>query len=196
MTAGCSQSKACENISLTFPTPRLPNLLDGTKHFQSKSTFSLGELHMLDCQQDPTLTELRRDIDLNSTRCPVCDDDIETEEHLFISCIVAKETWLKVFKWWNIQYIPSSNLHETINLSEWVNLPSHQLLHFDAVVQTSLWVLWKFQNDMTFSLKRPSKELIVNDIKLSSFSWITSRIRKVNLNWINWFNDPCNAILM
>ena len=49
---------------------------------------------------------------------------------------------------------------------------------------------------MTFSLKRPSKELIVNDIKLSSFSWITSRIRKVNLNWINWFNDPCNAILM
>ena len=25
----------------------------------------------------------KRDIDLNSTRCPVCDDDIETEEHFF-----------------------------------------------------------------------------------------------------------------
>nr|GEY15121.1 cysteine-rich receptor-like protein kinase [Tanacetum cinerariifolium] len=81
----------------------------------------------------------KRDIDLNSTCCPVCDDGIETEEHLFISCIVAKETWLKLFKWWKIHTIRSSGLHETINLSQRLNLPSQHLVHFDVVVQTTQW---------------------------------------------------------
>ncbi|GKC79241.1 reverse transcriptase domain, reverse transcriptase zinc-binding domain protein [Tanacetum coccineum] len=44
----------------------------------------------------PTCSNLdRRGIDLNSTRCPVCDNDIKKEEHLFIPCNIAKETWLK-----------------------------------------------------------------------------------------------------
>ncbi|GJY16084.1 integrase, catalytic region, zinc finger, CCHC-type containing protein [Tanacetum coccineum] len=33
-----------------------------------------------------------RGIDLHSVRCPLCDDDVEMEVHLFISCKIAKET--------------------------------------------------------------------------------------------------------
>ncbi|GKB53073.1 reverse transcriptase domain-containing protein, partial [Tanacetum coccineum] len=40
----------------------------------------------------------RRGIDLHSTRCPVCDEDIETEEHLFSSCFIAIDTWAKIGK--------------------------------------------------------------------------------------------------
>ncbi|GKD18879.1 RNA-directed DNA polymerase, eukaryota, reverse transcriptase zinc-binding domain protein [Tanacetum coccineum] len=35
----------------------------------------------------------RRGVGLDSTRCPVCDEDIETEEHLFTSCFIATEYW-------------------------------------------------------------------------------------------------------
>ncbi|GKD63237.1 RNA-directed DNA polymerase, eukaryota, reverse transcriptase zinc-binding domain protein, partial [Tanacetum coccineum] len=44
----------------------------------------------------------RRGVGLDSTRCPVCDEDIETEEHLFTSCFIATETWRRVFTWWKI----------------------------------------------------------------------------------------------
>ncbi|GJZ17391.1 RNA-directed DNA polymerase, eukaryota, reverse transcriptase zinc-binding domain protein [Tanacetum coccineum] len=33
-----------------------------------------------------------RGIDLHSVHCPLCDDDVETKVHLFISCKIAKET--------------------------------------------------------------------------------------------------------
>ncbi|PWA72896.1 hypothetical protein CTI12_AA264790 [Artemisia annua] len=45
-------------------------------------------------QRLPTRYNLdRRGIDLHSTRCPVCDDDIETEEHLFATCPAAIDSW-------------------------------------------------------------------------------------------------------
>ncbi|GKC05320.1 RNA-directed DNA polymerase, eukaryota, reverse transcriptase zinc-binding domain protein [Tanacetum coccineum] len=44
----------------------------------------------------------RRGIDHDSVWCPLCDDDIEMKEHLFIHCKVVKEIWLDVLKWWRI----------------------------------------------------------------------------------------------
>ncbi|GKE03515.1 RNA-directed DNA polymerase, eukaryota, reverse transcriptase zinc-binding domain protein [Tanacetum coccineum] len=131
----------------------------------------------------PTRSNLnRRGIDLHSTRCPVCDNDIETEAHLFITCEVAIDTWSKVLTWWKIQNITLTSLLEALNLADIVNLPSHNVSLFDAVVQSSFWFLWKFRNDMVFSLKRPSRDHILNDIKLASFNWVSSRVRKGRLN--------------
>ncbi|XP_071714905.1 uncharacterized protein [Rutidosis leptorrhynchoides] len=51
----------------------------------------------------PVLTELdKRGVDLNSVRCPVCDNDIETVDHLLINCSFAKDIWSRVRRWWNI----------------------------------------------------------------------------------------------
>ena len=139
----------------------------------------------------PTRSNLdRRGIDLHSTRCPVCDNDIETEEHLFVSCNIAKETWSKVLYWWNMHNNPIVSLPDAVNLADRVSLPTNHYIHFDVVVQTTLWVLWKFRNEMCFSIKQPSKDLIFNDIKLASFNWISCRYKKSSLNWIGWFNNP------
>ncbi|PWA75951.1 reverse transcriptase domain, Reverse transcriptase zinc-binding domain protein [Artemisia annua] len=57
-------------------------------------------------QRIPTRVNLDyRGIDLHSVRCPVCDDDLETEEHILVKCVVAKNTWAEILKWWNIHHI-------------------------------------------------------------------------------------------
>ncbi|GJT78359.1 putative RNA-directed DNA polymerase, eukaryota, reverse transcriptase zinc-binding domain protein [Tanacetum coccineum] len=143
----------------------------------------------------PTRCNLdRRGIDLNSTLCPVCDEDIETEEHLFNSCKVVKDTWSKVLVWWKINTVSISSLSDAINLADKVNIRGNLKAFFDVVVQTTLWVLWRFRNETCFSQKRPSKDLILNEIKLSSFNWISCRFRKARLNLISWFDNPCNAL--
>ncbi|GKA39512.1 RNA-directed DNA polymerase, eukaryota, reverse transcriptase zinc-binding domain protein [Tanacetum coccineum] len=43
-----------------------------------------------------------RGIDLHTVRYPICDDGIETEFHLFGQCKVAIDTWIDIFKWWNL----------------------------------------------------------------------------------------------
>ncbi|GKB82937.1 hypothetical protein Tco_0949832 [Tanacetum coccineum] len=49
---------------------------------------------------------------------------------------------------------------------------------FEVAVNTTLWHLWNFKNNAIFSPKCPRKELLLNDIKLSSFTWFLSRNRK------------------
>ena len=35
-------------------------------------------------------------IDLDSTRCPLCDDDLETAQHIFVDCSFAINIWNQV----------------------------------------------------------------------------------------------------
>ncbi|GJU37903.1 RNA-directed DNA polymerase, eukaryota, reverse transcriptase zinc-binding domain protein [Tanacetum coccineum] len=41
-----------------------------------------------------------RGIDVDSIRFPICDDDIETTQHLFVECIITSSLWSMVATWW------------------------------------------------------------------------------------------------
>ncbi|PWA72830.1 hypothetical protein CTI12_AA266710 [Artemisia annua] len=41
-----------------------------------------------------------RGIDVDLTRCPVCDEGIETSQHLFMECTLASSLWSMVATWW------------------------------------------------------------------------------------------------
>ena len=143
----------------------------------------------------PTRVNLdHRGIDLDSVRCPICDEDLETEEHILVKCVFAKNTWLEILKWWNIRYIDIVNLNDVFYLANQVNLPVNPRKIFDAVVQSTLWILWRFRNESMFAVKSPRKDLILNDIKQSTFTWISNRCRKHKINWIDWQCNPCNAL--
>ena len=56
-------------------------------------------------------------IDLNSTLCSHCGNEIETLDHCFLSCNQVVEGWKKVFKWWNlgsfdVQYVEDILCHK------------------------------------------------------------------------------------
>ncbi|GJY83743.1 reverse transcriptase domain-containing protein [Tanacetum coccineum] len=135
----------------------------------------------------PTRTNLdRRGIDLDSVRCPLCDEDLESEDHIFVSCEIASGIWKDILHWWNFSGISITHLEDVISLSDHVLLEIKFLNYFDVVVQTTIWHLWIFRNKTIFSQKRPQKSLLLNDIKLSSYTWITSRKKKNSLSWIDW----------
>ncbi|GJY05409.1 RNA-directed DNA polymerase, eukaryota [Tanacetum coccineum] len=113
-----------------------------------------------------------RGIDLDSIRCPICDAAIETENHLFTECDLSKSTWNRVLEWWGIQNINITNINDIMSLAYRVHLPASTVKIFDSVVQTTMWVLWRFRNEATFAIKRPNKDLIINDIMSLSFNCI------------------------
>ncbi|GKE07349.1 RNA-directed DNA polymerase, eukaryota, reverse transcriptase zinc-binding domain protein [Tanacetum coccineum] len=133
-----------------------------------------------------------RGIDLDTLRCPVCDDDLESEDHIFAKCCIAVDTWRGVL-WWHIPGITITSLEDVLSLDGRVPLESKFHHYFDVVVGTTVWYLWSFRNKVTFSQKRPRKDLIFNDIKLSAFTWISSRNKNVSHSWLEWLCNPCNS---
>ena len=135
-----------------------------------------------------------RGIDLHSVRCPFCDDDLETEEHLFIHCRIAKQVWLDFLRWWNLSNANFSTINELFSLTDHVHLTPNLIGCFNAVIHTTLWFLWRIRNELVFASKSPNKDLILNDIKHYSHTWISSRHKNCSLNWIEWFSNPCNTL--
>ncbi|GKD73279.1 RNA-directed DNA polymerase, eukaryota, reverse transcriptase zinc-binding domain protein [Tanacetum coccineum] len=138
----------------------------------------------------PTRVNLdKRGIDLDSVRCPLCDNDIETEDHLFASCTIANDVWkLEVMAWWKVSGVLVTCVDDAAILAHRVLILPKLKKAFDVAVNTTLWHLWKFRNNAIFSSKCPRKELLLNDIKLSSFTWLSS------INWMKWFSNPCNTL--
>ncbi|GKF48466.1 RNA-directed DNA polymerase, eukaryota, reverse transcriptase zinc-binding domain protein [Tanacetum coccineum] len=74
-------------------------------------------------QRLPTRSNLDfRGIDLHSVLCPLCEEVTEYEEHIFVSCGIAKEIWKGLVDWWNINRITVTCLTDAINLADMVPL--------------------------------------------------------------------------
>ncbi|XP_071729019.1 uncharacterized protein [Rutidosis leptorrhynchoides] len=99
----------------------------------------------------PAKVELdKRGGDLGSTRCSVCDNDVETMDHILLHCPFAK----------------------------------------DAVEWVSGYLIWKNRNQTIFRGKKGNGPMILNEIQVRSFEWISKRSRKTTLDWNQWLLNP------
>ncbi|PWA80455.1 serine/threonine-protein kinase SAPK1 [Artemisia annua] len=71
--------------------------------------------------------------------------------------------------WWKIPNLHHNNLSDVIHLADQALIAAKHTRFLDIMVQTTIWALWKFKNEMTFSLKSPRKDLIFSDIKHLDF---------------------------
>ncbi|GJR97883.1 hypothetical protein Tco_0270057 [Tanacetum coccineum] len=53
-------------------------------------------------------------VDLDSVRCPLCDEDLESEDHIFVSCEIASGIWKD-------ELVELTNLLAQLNLSDAVD---------------------------------------------------------------------------
>ncbi|GJS24096.1 hypothetical protein Tco_0452728 [Tanacetum coccineum] len=147
-----------------------------------------------ECLLDITRNFTVKGVDLDSVRCHVCDNDLETEDHILVKCEVAAFVWVEVLNWWNINHTYLDNLNDVLSIPSLANLSPMLTSVLDAVVQSTFWILWRFRNDSAFAPKRPNIRIILNDVKLFTFDWISNRLRNISFNWIEWLFNPCNAL--
>ncbi|GKC28788.1 RNA-directed DNA polymerase, eukaryota, partial [Tanacetum coccineum] len=55
----------------------------------------------------------RKCIDVGSVLCPICQDDVESVNHTFFSCEMAKVLWDLLARWWEL------DIPVCANISEW-----------------------------------------------------------------------------
>ncbi|GJR90742.1 RNA-directed DNA polymerase, eukaryota, reverse transcriptase zinc-binding domain protein [Tanacetum coccineum] len=145
----------------------------------------------------PTRSNLsNRGLDIPCTLCPICANVVETRNHLFFGCSMYIDLMQLLCRWWNIQ---TPIISDPTSWETWFNnlkFNKLQKLALEASFFSMWWHIWIYRNTILFSSKKPLKSLIFDSIVSHTWLWVSSRCKKLNVNWVAWLKDPLNAISM
>ncbi|XP_071729150.1 uncharacterized protein [Rutidosis leptorrhynchoides] len=131
----------------------------------------------------------KRGIDLNSVRCPICDGDIETVEHILFSCQVAKDIWAKVLKWWGYNSV-IFGFEDIFNGTFGGVAQDHKKNQWQAVCWVVCYILWKNRNAKVFKNKLETGPSLFSEVQVLSYDWISRRCKGHIMDWLQWFSHP------
>ncbi|GKA00988.1 RNA-directed DNA polymerase, eukaryota, reverse transcriptase zinc-binding domain protein, partial [Tanacetum coccineum] len=79
----------------------------------------------------------RRGIDIPSILCPVCGSVTESSSHLFFDCLVAKDNFRKICRWWEVDFM------EVHTFDEWVSWIVNLRIPIKHKRLLEGWIKWK-----------------------------------------------------
>ncbi|XP_071715177.1 uncharacterized protein [Rutidosis leptorrhynchoides] len=83
------------------------------------------------------------------TRCPICDNDLESVDHSLINCKFASDVWSRIHKWWSVGPCSSSNFDLLEgDLARSSSILGQQI--WQGVVWVCAYYLWKNRNFKVF----------------------------------------------
>nr|GEX75066.1 RNA-directed DNA polymerase, eukaryota [Tanacetum cinerariifolium] len=130
-----------------------------------------------------------RSLDIPTISCSSCNGNVESADHVFFECDLVKEIWRLVCKWCDIS-IPMFASYDTWSswFSTWqaTKAKSRRLYIIFAAL---FWWIWRYRNIVTFSSDSIKKGDLFDNIRASTFSWISNR-GHVLCNWVEWLKNP------
>ncbi|XP_071700233.1 uncharacterized protein [Rutidosis leptorrhynchoides] len=91
---------------------------------------------------------------------------------------VAFDIWTRIYKWWNIN-LPSNLSVAELFLGNGHNFSSSFGKRLSQMVEwVTGYLIWNNRNAITFGKRKQNGTMIVNEIQLRSFEWITNRVKK------------------
>lgn len=119
-------------------------------------------------------------------RCPLCDQEDETIQHILTSCSFSKTVWFQTLSKVSLQeHTPGQA--DTV-LQEWwekveAATPGYKRAGFNTIVLLVSWWLWKHRNACVFDHMVPSVERIAQDIANDAVLWCQAGAKGLRAVW-------------
>ncbi|XP_035832997.1 uncharacterized protein LOC118481817 [Helianthus annuus] len=128
-----------------------------------------------------------RNVPMPSLVCVMCNKELESADHLLITCEFAQQLWVGVSQWMKIT-LPRYLL-SVVDLLNYINnlqMEGNKQKAVYMISATVCWSLWKARNDKIFNNKACQLSKMMGEVKALSFLWLSSRAAKLKLEWMNW----------
>ena len=100
----------------------------------------------LDCL--PTLENLvTLCVDMANTTCPLCLENTENREHLFVKCRLSSEIRTAINRWWNFFPLVCGSVNDLFNIRCPPGSIGTPNIIKVVVIQAYCWTIWKGRND-------------------------------------------------
>ncbi|XP_071699113.1 uncharacterized protein [Rutidosis leptorrhynchoides] len=117
----------------------------------------------------------KRVVDLDTVLCPICNVEVETVEHMTLTCPRVKDLWYRVFKWANVGNSAYNSLEEMFKGLRNSSGPNTSSRIWQAIEWVTGYLIWHNLNLKVFENKEWNCPVMVSDIQSESFLWISSR---------------------
>ncbi|KAI3497002.1 hypothetical protein L1887_39382 [Cichorium endivia] len=143
----------------------------------------------------PTAASLHaRGLSNSPLLCQMCNAEVESSNHLLVSCPFAKEVFYWVFKWCRCQCHVVDSITGLLNYAAmWGNCVKKKNLIL-CIVYCTFWLIWKARNDRIFNKVSITPPRLADNIMACSFQWFNHRSRKGVCNWNSWCRDPFECL--
>ncbi|GJR50273.1 hypothetical protein Tco_1400794 [Tanacetum coccineum] len=121
-----SYNIACRVYLLDWTSVLRRNLRGGVELFQFNALKNaIGNISLMD--------QYRRGIKVGLILCPSCLDDIETVNHSFFNCVMAKDLWALLAKLWELDISVCGNIAEWYDWLDYLRASSKVCLFLEGV---------------------------------------------------------------
>ncbi|XP_071686513.1 uncharacterized protein [Rutidosis leptorrhynchoides] len=108
---------------------------------------------------------------------------------------MAFDIWTRVYKWWDLGSYTKLSLTESFGGNLTVAKTDLGAKIWQAVEWTCGYLLWKNRNNKVFKKKAWCAPSALNEIQITSFDWISHRVKGVHLEWHKWLANPKEYLL-
>lgn len=110
--------------------------------------------------------------------CPLCNDQSETSNHLFIHCQFSWQIWCWWLKIWNLSWVAPPSMKDLFVMWSTENHRPFFKKIWWAIFYIISWSIWKERNERIFNNSASSRDQIC-DLILTRLGW-----------WIKAWGDP------
>ncbi|XP_076940458.1 uncharacterized protein LOC143609645 [Bidens hawaiensis] len=98
----------------------------------------------VEMERIPVMVQLvKRGVMVTSAICPISEEDLESAEHLVVSCQFAQSVWCIISSWCKISPFFAFSVKDLSECHRFYQLLKRKAKAFNAVCLTMVWCLWQ-----------------------------------------------------
>ncbi|KAF5783304.1 putative reverse transcriptase zinc-binding domain-containing protein [Helianthus annuus] len=134
----------------------------------------------------------RRNINIQDTKCCVCNKEEESIDHLFTGCLVARIMWQAISRWCRTQQIFAFSFRDLLEVNNHLGLKEPEKSSVCGIIIIGCWSIWRSRKEARFANKTVKMDKIISEVKSVGFLWARNRSKCKDLSWENW----CKFVIM
>ena len=129
-------------------------------------------------------------VNLDTVACPICGEGVGDMQHLFFRCRVVSDLWSRIFRWLEVHPFDGFDPVEVLRWCDQTMMGGNACVVLEVVCSTTLWVIWRYRNDVVHETRSLRTCLLFDHIREISYFWLSTRNKKVRDCWNLWLRHP------
>jgi hypothetical protein len=133
---------------------------------------------------------------VDESRCPLCNEEIETVNHLFLRCRFVTGIWYAILRWLGVLSALPPMILMSYAILVGCGSNKKRRKGFSVVWLAYIWAVWKARNERIFNNGVFDASVVMDDVQRLSWQWFMNNTAKSPSLLYEWEWDPGECMML